>query len=217
MGTSALVVGSTGLIGKQLTQNLLQHTAYSKVVCVTRSPQDFGDPRYVNRVINFDQIDAFADEIKANHVFCCLGTTMKKAGSKEKFRKVDYHYPLEIAKTAKQNGAKSFLLVSSMGADTGSSFFYNQVKGEVEEAIGLLNFESYHIFRPSLLMGPRNEKRTGERFAQVLMSGLSFLFVGPIKKYKPIQSDKVANAMVNIALKETTGKHIYESDLLQQF
>jgi len=214
---TALIVGSTGLIGNKLSELLLEDSSYKQVVSVTRREESHSNSKFKNLVVDFDQLEEFAAELKADDVFCCLGTTMKKAGSKEKFKKVDYQYPLEVAQITKNNGATGYFLVSAMGANPSSSFFYNQVKGEVEQAISKLDFQSYHIFRPALLFGERNESRTGERIAQFLFKLFKVILIGPFKKYRGIKYEKVSRAMLTYARSGEKGEHIHESLELQKY
>jgi len=209
---TALIVGATGLIGKSCLYELLENTSYTKVIALVRKPLAIKHHQLHQLVVNFDELDSLTNELIADDVFCCLGTTIKVAGSQENFRKVDLEYPLKVAELTLQNGATQFLLVSAMGANTQSSIFYNKVKGEVEERIGALGFLSFHIFQPSLLLGARKEFRLGELFGKAIMKGLSFLFIGPIKKYKAIPGSTVAKAMVAIALQQKAGLYIFESD-----
>lgn len=210
---SALVIGATGLIGKQLVQLLTKDLYYSKVIAVTRKPFDFGE-KVENLVIDFSNLKDRSDLLRSDHVFCCLGTTMRQAKTKEAFRKVDFDYPLEVARITKANGASHFMLVTALGANANSSVFYNQVKGEIEKAIGDLQFSSLHIFRPSLLMGPRSEARSGEGAAKVVFKYLDVLIP---KKYKAIDSMKVAKAMQHFARQSLQGVFIHESASMQSF
>lgn len=210
---TALVAGSTGLIGRQLLQLLLESSHYSKVIALTRHDLP-GHPRLMQVRTEFEELHQHAEEMKADDVFCCLGTTMEKAGSKEKFYKVDFEYPLQLAKLTKASGAKQFLLVSALGANKKSGIYYNRVKGEIEEAILQLGFDTVHIFQPSLLRGKREEKRAGEGAALVLYKIIGFLIP---KKYKAIDSLKVANAMISLAVQEQKGVFIHESIQLQRF
>jgi uncharacterized protein YbjT (DUF2867 family) len=210
----ALIAGATGLIGKQLLDILLSDPEYHHVKAITRKPIDTTHPKLENVVIDFKDIRAEPDRLTADTVFCCLGTTMRKAGSKEVFRTVDFEYPLHLAEVTYQRGAKQFLLVSALGADAESSIYYNRVKGEVEDAIANVGFEEYHIFRPSLLLGPRQEQRSGEDAAKVFYKVFSFLIPA---KYKAIESVKVARAMAHFARKEESGKSVHESASLQVF
>lgn len=211
---TALVAGSTGLIGKQLLQLLLDDPAYAEVKALSRKPMDVEHPKLKNIVVDLNKLNEHFDQLKADDVFCCLGTTIKQAGSKEAFRKVDYDYPLELAKLSKNQGATQYLIVTALGSNKMSGIFYNQVKGQVEEAIDQVGFQSYHIFRPSLLLGERTEKRAGEGAATVVYKALGFLI--PLK-YKAIESAKVAKAMLHMAKQNSTGKFIHESKELQLF
>jgi uncharacterized protein YbjT (DUF2867 family) len=211
---TALIAGSTGLIGSQLMQLLLNDDHYTIVKAISRKPLEITHPKLENIVLDFDRLTEHHDKLKADDVFCCLGTTIKKVKTKEKFRKVDFDYPVELAKLTKANGAEQYLLVSALGADKNSKIFYNQVKGEVEEAIGQIGFKSYHIFRPSLLMGDRNESRSGEEAGKVFFKYFGFLV--PVK-YKGIDSIKVARAMQQLAVLYQNGMQIHESKELQSY
>ena len=145
-------------------------------------------------------------------VYCCLGTTIKKAGSKDNFRKVDFHYPLELAKIAKKNNVPQFNIVTAMGADAKSSIFYNKVKGEVEEAIIKLKIDNTNIFRPSLLMGDRKESRKGEKIGIALAKIINPLMVGPLRKYRGIKATDVARAMLINSKMPKEGLSIFSSD-----
>jgi len=148
----------------------------------------------------------------ADDVYCCLGTTIKKAGSKEAFYKVDHTYVVQLAQVTAGKGATQFLVVSSMGADAGAMFFYNKVKGEMERDVQQQGLNTVHIFRPSLLLGEREEVRTGEEVASKVMEPLSKLMIGPLKKYKPIAGETVAKAMLYAATQNQYGVHIHPSD-----
>jgi uncharacterized protein YbjT (DUF2867 family) len=211
---TALVAGSTGLIGSQLLQLLLTDTYYDVVKAISRKPLEISHPRLENIVLDFDRLTEYRDKLKADDVFCCLGTTIKKVKTKEKFRKVDFDYPVELAKLTRTNGTEQYLLVSALGADKNSKIFYNQVKGDVEEAIGKIGFTTFHIFRPSLLMGDRSESRSGEEAGKVFFKYLGFLVP---RKYKGIDSVKVARAMQRLAAKPQQGIYIHESEDLQNY
>ncbi len=210
---TALLAGSTGLIGKQLLELLLKSDRYSKVIALTRNDLP-AHPKLEIVKVEFNKLNEWADKLIADDVFCCLGTTMAKAGSKDAFYQVDFFYPLLIAKTTQAKKAKQYLLVSALGANKESSIYYNRVKGEIEEAISQVGFKTVHIVRPSLLLGPRAEKRPGEHAAQLVYQLFSFLIP---KKYKAIQSGKVANAMLQLAAQEKQGNHIHESKELQDY
>jgi len=210
----ALLAGTTGLIGNLLLEKLLHDTYYEKVIALSRKPLNKQHPRLVNRVVDFDKLDHYAAEFKAEDVFCCLGTTIKQAGSQAAFRKVDYDYPVQLAQLSRTNGASQFLIVTALGSDKSSSLFYNRVKGEVEEAIGKLGFPSYHIFQPSMLLGDRKDDRAGESVGKVVMKALDFIIP---KKYKAIDGARVAQGMLEIAKQHNAGQHIHVSGELQDY
>jgi uncharacterized protein YbjT (DUF2867 family) len=213
MSRTALLAGSTGLIGNQLLHLLLEDPGYDKVIALSRKPLVLTHQKLQNVVLEGDQLKQHSN-LMAHDVFCCLGTTIRQAKTKEAFRKIDYDYPLELAKTVHANGAKQFLLVSALGSDKNSRIFYNRVKGEVESAIAAVGFNSFHIFKPSLLVGPRKEQRSGEDAAKVFYKIFGFLIP---KKYKGIESIKVARAMLAKAKENQTGTFAHESDYLQEF
>ena len=212
---TALIAGSTGLIGSQLLSDLLKSNYYDKVIAVGRRNLDVQHSKLIQQEIDFNNI--LLEQQKIDDVFCCLGTTMKKAGSKDKFRMVDFNYPVSLARYCLNMGARQFLLVSSMGADAKSGIFYNQVKGEVENAVSKLGYGRLDIFRPSLLLGDRGESRVAEDIGKVAMKLFGFLFLGPLKNYKAIDSGKVARAMINFAQEDGTGTYFHLSADLQKY
>jgi uncharacterized protein YbjT (DUF2867 family) len=212
MYKTALVLGATGLIGNLLTHQLLESPQYETVKVLVRSSLKWKHPRLQEVTFDFEHPNGLLAQ--ADDIFCCLGTTMKKAGSKEAFKKVDYQYPMDIARLGLENGAKQFSIVTAMGADPDSSFFYNRVKGEVERDLRALNFPALLIFRPSLLLGNRGENRLGERLAEGAMRLFSPLIPA---KYKGVEASKVASAMLVTAQQSLTGPHVYESDVLQAY
>ncbi len=211
---TALVAGSTGLIGGQLLELLLKDDGYSKIIAISRKNLTIAHPKLINVVCKLSELSNHRDELKADDVFCCLGTTMKVAKSKEAFRAVDFDAPLALAKISNENGARNFLFISALGANKNSSIFYNQIKGEAEQSIQQIGFNTCHIFRPSLLMGPRKEQRSGEEAAIIFYKIFSWLIP---KKYLAIESIKVARAMLSFAKREQSGFFIHESNEIQNF
>ncbi len=209
---TALIAGSTGLIGGQVLELLLASDQYDKVIAFTRRPLT-AHPKLLQVQIQQGNLP-FDPTWQIDDVFCCLGTTMAKVRSKEKFYEVDYNYPLLLAKNSIAAGAKQYLLVSALGANKKSPVFYNQVKGEIEEAISGVGFEAVHIFRPSLLLGPRQEKRSAEDAAKFFYKVFGFL-IPP--KFKAIDAIKVARGMLHFASKNQKGNFIHESTELQDF
>jgi uncharacterized protein YbjT (DUF2867 family) len=212
---SALVLGASGLVGNFCLRFALQEPSYTKVTALVRKPLTIVHEKLVQHVVDFSALEILGECLVADDVYCCLGTTIKKAGTQDAFRKVDFDYPVKIAALSQHCGANQFLLVSSLGADPHSRIFYNRVKGEVEEAIRKISFTAFHIFRPSLLLGERKEHRSGEKAGAFIMSGLKYAMAGSLKKYRAIQARDVAKAMVHVAQKESRGVHIYESDTIQ--
>ena len=208
----AIIIGSTGMTGSHLLKILLTSGIYEKVISFVRHSTKISHPKLVQHVVNFDEPESYQDLIEGNDMFCCLGTTIKKAGSQEAFEKVDLKYPIQFAKIAASKGVKQYSIISSIGANTKSSNFYLRTKGKCEEELRKLAFQSISIFRPSLLIGNRKEFRLGEKVGEYMMKVFSIFFLGKIKKYKPVKSKNVAYAMYSIAQSNTVGYHIYESD-----
>jgi uncharacterized protein YbjT (DUF2867 family) len=211
---TALLAGATGLIGSQLLQLLIQDDHYSKVTVLVRKPLDISHPKLTVIKIDFDKLSEHESELMTDDVFCCLGTTMRQARTKEAFKKVDLDYPYEIASIAKTTGAKKYLLISALGADKNAGIYYNKIKGEAEERIRNIEFQTLHILRPSLLLGNRKESRSGEDAAKVFYKIFGALIP---KKYKAIDSAAVARAMLHYAKEDKAGVYIHESAELQQF
>jgi uncharacterized protein YbjT (DUF2867 family) len=207
---SILLLGATGLVGGECLNLLLADDDFSKVVTLTRRSLSTGsaDPRYVNHVIDFDEPESYHRKVTADIVICALGTTIKKAGTREKFRRVDFDYAFEISKAAFENGARHLLLVSSKGAAPDSRFFYNRVKGELEVALAGLGFESLSVFRPSLLKGEREEFRAGEEIGNFLAG--AFAFALP-EKWKPTPVGRLAEAIIRAVINGRPGSRVYES------
>lgn len=189
----AIIVGSTGLVGTELVKQLSMDSEFTKITALVRKKSGLSLSKFEEFEVDFDNLPKEVFEGQ-DVVFCCLGTTIKKAGSKEAFKKVDFEYPLNVAKIATEKGVKCYTIVTAMGSDAKSSIFYNQVKGEIENALIDLKFLRLGIFRPSMLLGDRSEFRIGESIGQGIMNLLGFLIP---KNYKAIHGKKVAKAMVN--------------------
>jgi uncharacterized protein YbjT (DUF2867 family) len=196
---SAIVIGASGLTGSHLVKWLCESDEYFVVHVISRKPLTYEHPKLEVKVIDFEEIEESNIEV-ANECFCCLGTTMKTAGSKAAFEKVDLTYPVQLACMAKNRGIGHFLVISAMGANSNSKVYYNRVKGEMEQQLIDLKLQRLSIFRPSLLTGNRKEFRLGERVGEVAMRVLDPLLVGPFKKYRSIESKQVAFAMMQKAL-----------------
>jgi uncharacterized protein YbjT (DUF2867 family) len=214
MNKTAIVIGASGLVGTELVKKLLQDDSFTEVKLFLRKPLELSHQKLIQHSIDFNSIAKYADLITGDVVFCCMGTTIKTAGSKENFIKVDYTYVVNFAHVAKQNGAEKFILVSSMGADKNSTNFYLKVKGDVESDITRLKFKNLIVVRPSMLLGDRKEFRLGELIAKKIMMGLGFLFVGKLKKYKAIQASTVATAMITLSKNELQDVSVFENNRL---
>ena len=212
-GKSALLAGATGLVGGYVLRRLLAHPAYTQVDILVRRELPIRDPKLTQRIVDFAHLNPGVLGTAPDEVFCCLGTTIRKAGSEEAFRRVDYDYPLALARLAKAAGAGKFLMVSALGADPKSAVFYNRVKGEVEQAIAAVGLPAACIFRPSLLTGPRAEHRPGEKIGIAVGKLIAPLLIGALRKYRPIHADTVAAAMVYVANHEVSGS-VIESDAI---
>lgn len=214
---TALVVGATGLVGSELLSDLVKSPAYHKIHILVRKKTTVESSKIIEHIIDFDKIEAFQLDKPIDHIFCTLGTTIKKAKTKENFRKVDYDYVLKIGMKAKEWNVEKFLIVSSLGANARSSIFYNRVKGEIENALKELHLPHLFIFRPSLLMGNRKESRPGEKTAITLYKIINPLFIGKLKKYKGIDIRQVAKAMEITAINNNESFKIFESNEIQEY
>ncbi len=215
-GKSALIAGATGLTGSKLVEVLLNHPEYDKITVFVRRPLALEHPKLEQVQIDYYRLEDYKKHFQVDDVFCCLGTTIKKAGSQKAFRRVDYDYPVALAQLAKSAGAKKFLVISAMGADSRSNIFYNRVKGQTEDSLKKMKLSALHIFRPSLLLGDRKEFRVGEKAASLISPVFSPFLRGSMKKYKPIQAEQVAQAMCAAALSESDGTHVYTSDKIAE-
>jgi uncharacterized protein YbjT (DUF2867 family) len=203
---TALLAGASGLVGGECLRALLAESRYERVVVLNR--RDLGPPVHGGKVeqivIDFAGLDAVADALRADHVFCALGTTIRKAGSQEKFREVDQHYPRRLAEIVLRNGARHFSVVSALGAHPAAPFFYSRVKGDMEESLRRMGWPSLAIFRPSLIGGQRNESRPLERLSEQLLR------FAP-KTWRPVGAADIAAAMVATALRSPAGVTVVES------
>ena len=212
---TALIIGSTGLIGAQLLELLLESTVYEKVIVFVKRDSGIQHPKLRQHIIALDKPETYKELVIGDDFFCTIGTTIKNAKSQDAFRKVDFEYPKAFATIALQNDVKQFFLISSLDALATSTNFYLKTKGEIEDFLKNCSFESTVILRPSLLLGKRKEFRLGEKIGAFFMKIFSFLFIGNLKKYKAIESKDVAKAMFNIAQQNYKGFHIIESDSIQ--
>lgn len=214
-GRTALVAGATGLVGGHLIRQLAGDNACAKVTAVLRRPlEGIASPKLNEVIADFDKLDISLTGVAADDAYCALGTTIKKAGSQAEFRKVDHDYIVSFARAAQAAGAKRFMLVSAIGADPTSSVFYSRVKGETEQAVTALGFETLHIFRPGLILGERAERRTLEGLGMGLAPFLNPLMLGPARVYRSIPAETIAHAMSGAAMSGLTGRHVHTYDAM---
>jgi uncharacterized protein YbjT (DUF2867 family) len=212
---SALLVGASGLVGSELLTIILQSPAYDRVKIFVRKKVRFEHPKLEQILIDFNHLEAYDEHLKVNDVYCCLGTTIKKAGTQQAFKKVDFEYPIRLAQLAKRNGVQKFLIITALGANEKSKVFYSRVKGEVEEEIKEIGLPTFHIFQPSLLLGNRKEFRFGEWLSILCSPLFSLVMIGGLRKYRPILARNVACAMYSVGQTELTGIYTYESDQIK--
>jgi len=213
---TALVAGATGLVGSELLTLLLADDIYVKVIILTRRKLNLAHPKLEIQLVDFDHLGKHRDIIKCDDLFLCLGTTMKKAGSRDAFIRVDYTIPMIIANIAYQNGAKQVLLVSSVGAQADSYIFYNKVKGQLEDDLKDINYWAIHIFQPSLLLGLRQEDRMLEGLGQFAAWRINKVAGGILGSYKAVTGRHVATAMIKRAQHMEEGIYTYPSHIIER-
>ncbi len=209
----AIVIGATGQTGELLAEKLMQDNDFAKVRVLVRKVIGNAkkNPKLESVIVNFSDLAAIKKAIgNGTAIFSCIGTTMKNVkNDKQLYRSIDYDINVNCARLGYENGFSKFVLMSAIGANPGSSNFYLKLKGEIEQAIAAVPFESVHIMQPSMLLGIRKEKRTGEVFAKGISKAISFLLVGGLQKYKPIESAIVAEAMIAASKLSVKGVNRY--------
>ena len=208
---TALVFGSSGLVGQQLVQQLIQNNSYQKIKLFVRKKPNIQNPKVEFIETKFDNLEILSSKIKGDDCFFCIGTTKKNSPEKSEYQRVELELPKKIANLAKQNYVQSFIFVSSGYANSKSSGDYLRFKGLVEEELISLKFDNLGILRPSFLLGNRKEKRIAEKIGIIIFKILSPFMVGPLKRMKPIHVKTVAGAMIKIAQLEIK-QNIFESD-----
>ena len=208
---TAIIFGSSGLVGSNLLNQIINNSNYSKIKIFVRSSPDIINTKVEIINTDFNNLEKYKNLINGDDCFFCIGTTKKNSPNKDDYRRVELDLPIQIAQISKSNNVKSFIFVSSGFADPNNSGDYLKFKGLVEEEIKSLDFEKIGILRPSFLLGTRKEKRIGEKIGIIIFKLLSPLFVGPIKKMKPIHSEIVARSMIKIANSDLQ-KTVYESN-----
>jgi uncharacterized protein YbjT (DUF2867 family) len=213
---TAILIGATGLVGGHCLQQLLQSPAYGRVIAVSRRPVALQHKKLQRIETSFEHLGQALENIQADDAFCCIGTTIRQAGTKAEFHKVDFGYALEFAHHVVRNGVQHFLLVSALGARAASPIFYNRVKGQLEKEVSALDFARVSIFRPSLLIGERGAQRSGETMGLRLSTLISPFLRGPLSGIHPINGVDVAEAMVASAQLASEEKiNIYRYDEMQ--
>jgi uncharacterized protein YbjT (DUF2867 family) len=216
MANKAIIAGSTGLIGSKLLQILLREPFYDEVLILVRKKIDLQHQKLTQLVVDFDQLDTYAHAINGHALFSCLGSTNAKTPDKVIYRRIDHDYPVQLGQLALQNGIKQYHLVSSIGANAASSMFYPKTKGETEADLQQLGLPGLYIYRPSMLIGDRQEKRAMEKTVTIIFKLIDPLLFGSWKKYRSIKGETVAMAMYKQSTTNNTGLFIYESDQIKQ-
>lgn len=208
---TAVIIGATGLTGNLVLEELLRDNDFKTVRVLARRSVKMIHPKLEQEIVNFNNVDDYTKKFgEGDVIFCCIGTTQKKVkGDKELYKQIDYDIPINAASIGIAKGFKKFLIVSAIGANENSSNFYVSLKGKIENALKQFHFDSLDIFQPSLLNGNRNETRVMEKIIQGLMDIVSFLFLGPLKKFHPIGADNVAKSMIYAAKQNKKGIHYY--------
>jgi uncharacterized protein YbjT (DUF2867 family) len=212
---TAIVFGGTGLVGQAIIDELHKSDNYEFIKIFTRSKTGYSEAKIIESVVDFDHPEGFTQHITGDDLFICLGTTIKKAGSVRRMEQIDRDLPVFLSKSAREKGVKRIAVISSIGADMSSSNYYLRIKGEMEQGIMELDFETTAIVRPSLLLGPRKESRMGEQAGKAIMKLIGVFLIGKLRKYRGIEGRDVAKAMIAI-LEDVHGREIFESDRLQK-
>ena len=207
----ALLFGSSGLVGGHVLNHLIKNPNYSKIKIFVRSFTENNDPKIEIIKTDFNYLDKHVEDIKGDECFFCIGTTKKNSPNKFEYRKIELDIPKKIAQIAKSNLVKSFFFVSSGYANPKSSGDYLKFKGLVEEEIKNLNFDKIGIMRPSFLLGKRKVERVGEKIGIIIFKLLTPILIGPLRKMRPIRSEKIAKAMIKLA-NENIDQNVFESN-----
>ncbi|MFD1315622.1 NAD(P)H-binding protein [Namhaeicola litoreus] len=213
MDKTAIILGASGLTGSELLKILLEDESYTKVKVFGRSRLEENHPKLEQFIGDLFKLEEFSQSFKADEVFCCIGTTAKKTPDKTIYKAIDYGIPVNAASLAKLNDINFFAVVSAMGANAKSNIFYNKTKGEMEQEVLKVNIPFTYILRPSLILGKRNEKRLAESWAKTLFEELSFIFMGPLKKYRPNPAENIAQKMRQLAQNRPPSKIIFAEEI----
>ena len=214
MGKTAIILGATGLTGGLLLNKLLDDIRYDQIKIFSRKSIGYKHPNIKEFLGDITDLNSFEKEFKSDEVFCCIGTTAKKTVDKNLYKKIDIGIPMTAANLCNKNKINTFIVISSLGANSRSKVFYNRIKGEMEEGVLKACVPDTYILRPSIILGNRNETRLGEDIGKLMMKSLQFLMIGKIKKYKPIEADTISNAMIVLA-NSKPNLQIIESDAIE--
>src|SRR5690606_6765520 len=204
---TAIILGATGLTGNILLQTLLEDDRYGLIVLFSRNTSGSNDPKVKEYLIDLFELHRYEQEFKADEVVCCIGTTKAKTPDKPTYKAIDDGIPVSAARWCKINNIPTFIVVSALGANKKSTFFYNRIKGLMEKDVLNYDIKNTYILQPSLIEGQRREKRKGEWFFKQLASAMPFLKVGPLKKFQPVPAYKIAHAMIHLA--NSTPKEVH--------
>lgn len=212
---TAVVLGATGLVGSHLLEQLLKDDAFSTVRVLVRKPISIQHPKLQVHLVDFNNYADYQTKLgKGDSIFCCIGTTNANVkNDKTEYRKIDFDIPVNAARFGQEAGFQQYLIVSAIGANSNSRFFYTRLKGEVEEVIATFGYEGFHIFRPSFILGNRKEQRTGEGIFKKLFSAIDFLLPS---QWKPIQASAIASAMMSASKSGRRGMNIYNYKEMKQ-
>ena len=213
---TAIILGATGLTGSLLLKRLIADESYTGIKLFSRKASGISSPKIQEYTGNILQLEGFKNEFTGDVVFCCVGTTSSKTKNRAVYRDIDFGIPVTASRLAKENGIPTFLVISSMGANAGSKVFYTRTKGEMEKAVLDQEIQNTFILRPSLILGNRNERRITESIGAFFMKGMKPLLVGAARKYRAIEADCIAAAMINLAGSKHMSQ-IVESDVIQEF
>jgi nucleoside-diphosphate-sugar epimerase len=216
MAYKAVVVGASGLIGRKLLNILWHWPEYDEIVSIGRKKINIKNKKLTQLIVDFDHLDSYADQINGHALFCCLGTTKAKTPNPHEYYVIDHDYPVKLAEIAHKNKVGRYHLVSSIGANAGSSSFYLKTKGETENDIKSLGLHCLHIYQPSVLTGHRNDRGLLEQFTIKFMWLVNPLLIGPLRKYQSVPAYKVAMAMFKQSLKNKDGVFIHASDQIKK-
>jgi uncharacterized protein YbjT (DUF2867 family) len=212
---TAIILGATGLTGRLLLRKLIADDSYTSIKLFSRKASGNTAPKIKEFVGDMLQLEHFKNDFTADEVYCCIGTTSAKTKDRAVYKAIDYGIPFAASKLAKENNIPTYLVVSAMGANSKSKIFYNRTKGEMEQAVLSQKIPNTYILRPSLILGERNEKRFGESLGAVLLKLTNVVLIGGLKKYRAIEADRIAAAMIQLALSKPPSGVVL-SDKLQE-